>query len=113
MSERKSLPELEPSQPTPVAETVTVQEGAIVSRTLARLSGGSLTTFAFDAGQGLSEHSSPKEAFVFVLDGELEVTIAGTPHTVGTGQIIRMPADVPHGLEARVPSRMLLVMFAK
>ncbi|GAB4372431.1 MAG: cupin domain-containing protein [Acidobacteriota bacterium] len=111
MSQR-SQPELEPARPTPVAETVSVQEGAIVSRTLARLAGGSLTTFAFDAGQGLSEHTSPKEAFVLVLDGELEIAIAGTPHMVRAGQIIRMPANVPHGLEARVPSRMLLVMFA-
>ena len=111
MSDRGSLPELEPARPMPVAETVAVHDGAIVSRTLARLAGGSLTTFAFDAGQGLSEHTSPKEAFVLVLDGELEITIAGTPHAVGAGRIIRMPANVPHGLEARVPSRMLLAMF--
>jgi len=113
MSERRPRPELEPARPTPVAGTVEIQEGAIVSRTLARLAGGSLTTFAFDAGQGLSEHTSPREAFVLVLDGELEISIGGTPYTVGAGQIIRMPAGVPHGLEAKSPTRMLLAMFAK
>ena len=78
---------------------------------LAKTSGGNLTLFAFDAGQGLTEHTSPFDAFVMVLEGSLTLTIGGAPVQATPGTIVRMPADVPHGLEAPEPARMLLLML--
>ena len=88
-------------------------EGAIVSKTLLENPGGTLTWFAFAAGQGLSEHSAPFDALVQVLDGEVEITIGGTPHKLKEGQMILMPANVPHGLKALSNFKMLLTMFKK
>lgn len=73
--------------------------------------GGNLTLFAFDAGQGLTEHTSPFEAFVIVLDGRMTLTIGGKNVTAAPGTIVRMPANVPHALEAAAKSVMLLVML--
>ena len=70
-----------------------------------------MTLFAFDEGQGLTEHSSPFDAFVLVLDGAMNLTIGGTLVRAVPGTIVRMPADVPHALDASEPSRMLLVML--
>lgn len=89
--------------------TPTVQ--GIASRVLAKASGGNVTLFAFDAGQGLSEHTSPFDALVLVLDGTLAVTIAGAAVEATPGTILRLPAGVPHGVDATVPARMLLVML--
>jgi quercetin dioxygenase-like cupin family protein len=90
---------------------ITPTEDGIASRILSKTGGGNMTLFAFDAGQGLTEHTSPFEAFVLVLDGSMTLTIGGTPVTATPGTIVRMPADVPHALEATVQSRMLLVML--
>ena len=87
------------------------QPGAIVSRTLLKRGGGTITLFAFDAGQGLSEHTTPFDALVQVLDGEAEVTIAGTPHRVAAGQMVLMPANQPHALTAPARFKMLLTMI--
>jgi len=85
--------------------------GSIVSRTIAENKAGTLTLFAFDAGQGLSEHSAPFDAVVQILDGEAELTIAGkTVHAVA-GQFVIMPADVPHAVTARQRFKMLLTML--
>lgn len=97
--------------PSRLAELVTVQPGAVVSRTLVRTPGGSLTLFAFDGGQGLSEHTTPHEATVVVLDGRARITIAGTAHDVSAGGILHLPAGVPHALDAEEPFKMLLVML--
>lgn len=83
----------------------------IASRVLARASGGNVTLFAFDGGQGLTEHTSPFDALVFVLDGALVLTIGGTRVDAAPGTVVRLPANVPHGVEAPAPSRMLLVML--
>ena len=90
---------------------ITPTEGGIASRVLARAAGGNLTLFAFDAGQELAEHTTPHDALVLVLEGDITLTIAGTPVTATPGTIVRMPAGVAHGLVALVPSRMLLVML--
>jgi quercetin dioxygenase-like cupin family protein len=83
----------------------------ISSRILAKTSGGNMTIFAFDAGQGLTEHTSPFDAHVMVLDGAVTLTVAGR-EVVGTpGTIVRLPANVPHAVDAAVPSRMVLVML--
>jgi quercetin dioxygenase-like cupin family protein len=83
----------------------------IASRVLARNGGGNLTLFAFDAGQGLSEHSTPYDALVLVLDGAVTLTVGGAPVHAVPGTVVRMPANVPHAVDAAVPSRMLLLMF--
>jgi len=90
---------------------VSYADGSIVSRTLAENSAGTLTLFAFDAGQELSEHSAPFDAVVQVLDGEVELTIGGEPVRVEAGQMAIMPADVPHAVKAAKRLKMLLTMF--
>ena len=92
------------------AELVQYNEGAIVSRTLVNTDGGTVTVFAFDAGQGLSEHTAPFDALVQVLDGEAEIVIGGQPFKVAGGQMILMPADVPHAVNAGTRFKMLLTM---
>ncbi|CAH2030439.1 cupin domain-containing protein [Trichlorobacter ammonificans] len=92
-------------------ELVTCQPGSVVSRTLIDKKIGTLTLFAFAQGQGLSEHTAPYDAFVQVLEGTGRITINGEDHQVGEGQMIIMPANVPHSLRAEVPFKMLLVMI--
>ena len=87
------------------------QDGAVVSRTVVDKPVGTITAFAFDAGEGLSEHTVPYDAFVQVLDGEVEVNIDGQVHTVSAGEIIVMPANKPHSLRAVKRFKMLLVMI--
>jgi len=96
---------------TALIDLVSVADGAIVSRVLAKSEGGNVTLFAFDKGQGLSEHTAPFDALVQVVDGKLELTIGGSPVIVGSGEIVNMPANVPHALHAIKPSRMLLTML--
>lgn len=90
---------------------ITPTEAGIASRILSKTAGGNLTLFAFDAGQGLTEHTSPFEAFAMVLEGSIALTIGGTRVTATPGTIVRMPATVSHALEATEKSRMLLVML--
>jgi quercetin dioxygenase-like cupin family protein len=90
---------------------ITPTAQGIASRILAKASGGNLTLFAFDAGQGLTEHTSPFDALVLVLEGALSVTVAGQPMEATPGTVVRLPANVPHGVDASVPARMLLVML--
>ncbi len=90
---------------------VAVTPGGIASRILAKAAGGSVTLFAFDAGQGLSEHTSPFDALVVVLVGELGVTVGGAPVVARPGTLVRLPAGVPHAVDASEPTRMLLVML--
>ena len=87
------------------------QEAAVVSRTLLKRAGGTITLFAFDAGQGLSEHTAPFDAVAQILEGEAEITIAGTPLTVAAGELVLMPANQPHALSARTRFKMLLTMM--
>lgn len=93
------------------AGLVDYQEGAVVSRTIIEAQTGTVTLFAFGAGQGLSEHSAPFDALVYVLDGRAEVIIGGQANDVNAGQMIIMPADVPHALHAPEAFKMLLVMI--
>ena len=84
---------------------------SVVSREILRGSGGGVTLFAFDAGQELSEHTTPHDALVQVLEGEMDVSIAACELRVKTGQAVIMPSDVPHALRAPVPAKMMLVML--
>lgn len=102
--------ELTPAQPTVLERELAYQPGAIVSRTIAKARGGSVTLFAFDTGQELSEHTAPFDAFVQVLDGSVELTIGGAKVVARAGETTRMPAGVPHAVRAPEPFKMLLVM---
>ncbi len=93
------------------SELVAYQDGAVVSREIVSQKTGTVTLFAFDEGQGLSEHTAPFDALVFVLDGEAEITIAGTPFRVRAGEMILMPAHKPHALKATRRFKMMLVMI--
>ncbi|NOH01049.1 MAG: cupin domain-containing protein [Chloroflexi bacterium] len=94
-----------------IAEMVNYQEGSVVSRQITKEDAGNVTLFAFDAGQGLSEHTAPFDALVHVLEGEAEVTISGTPHRLTAGEAIIMPANEPHALKAMQKFKMLLTMI--
>ena len=87
------------------------QTGAIVSREVLRKPTGTVTAFAFDAGQALSEHTAPFDALICVLDGEAEMQIAGKKHQVESGQMIILPANKPHAVKAVTRFKMLLVMI--
>jgi quercetin dioxygenase-like cupin family protein len=100
-----------PAEALSLQSLITPTEHGIASRVLARNGGGNLTLFAFDAGQGLTEHTSPFDAIVMVLEGVIVATIGGTPVRAIPGTIVRMPADVPHALDAPEAARMLLVML--
>ncbi|MBI5487085.1 MAG: cupin domain-containing protein [Deltaproteobacteria bacterium] len=92
-------------------ELVAYQAGAIVSRELVKKKTGSVTVFAFDKDQGLSEHTAPFDALVQVLDGVAEITIGGTPHRICAGELLLMPAGVPHALKAIERFKMMLTMI--
>ena len=93
-----------------LADLAPYQQGAVVSRTVIKKPAGTVTLFAFDAGEGLSEHTAPYEALVCVVDGEAEVRIDDTPYRVAAGETITLPAGHPHALKALERFRMLLVM---
>lgn len=93
-----------------INDLINYQSDSVVSKTLIKGEKGSVTLFAFDRGQGLSEHTAPFDALVHVTDGEAEVTIAAEPRIVSSGQMIILPADRPHALQANVPFKMVLVM---
>jgi len=93
------------------ADAVAYAAGSVVSKTLLDKGIGNITLFSFDQGQGLSEHTSPFDAVVYVLDGQATVTIGGAAGTVGAGEMIIMPANVPHALQAEKRFKMLLIMI--
>jgi len=94
-----------------VADLVSYQEGSIVSREIVKKPTGTVTVFAFDEGQGLSEHTAPFDALVHVLEGEVEITIAGKLHRLQSGEMILMPAQQPHALKAMQRFKMILTMI--
>ena len=94
-----------------LADLITPVDHGIASRVLAKNGGGSVTLFAFAAGEGLSEHTAPFDALVMALDGVLALTIGGDAVTATAGTIVRMPANVPHAVEASGAARMLLIML--
>ena len=98
-------------QVTGLAGMVDYQAGSIVSRTIIDKPTGTLTLFAFDEGQGLSEHTAPFDALVYIVDGEAVVTISGKPLQVKIGEMVIMPANHPHALRATKRFKMMLVMI--
>lgn len=108
-SGQKGAPELEGA--VLASDLVAPQAGAVVSRTLIKKAAGTVTVFAFDAGEGLSEHTAPFDALVLDLEGEADISISGAPHHVSAGQILMLPAGKPHAVKAVTPFKMLLIMI--
>jgi quercetin dioxygenase-like cupin family protein len=102
---------ISPAEVLSLRSLVTPTEQGIASRVLAKTAGGNLTLFAFDSGQGLTEHTSPFDALVLVLEGSLSLTIGGTSVRATPGTIVRMPAGTPHAVDAPEACRMLLIML--
>jgi quercetin dioxygenase-like cupin family protein len=96
---------------TRLADLVDYQEGSIVSRTVIDKKAGNITLFAFAAGQGLSEHTAPFDALVYVLDGAAEVVVSGKPVHLAEGEMVIMPANEPHSLRAAERFKMMLIMI--
>ncbi len=99
------------AQALKVADLVDYQQGSVVSRTILDKETGNLTLFAFGEGQGLSEHTAPFDALVYLLDGEAEVVISGKPLRLSKGEMVIMPANEPHALKAIKKFKMMLVMI--
>jgi len=111
MTESTSKVNVEGAVALNLAGMTQYQEGSVVSRTLLQDEAGTLTVFSFDAGQALSEHTVPFNAFIQVLDGEAEITIGGQPVTVRAGEIVLMPGGISHKVRAVKRFKMLLTMF--
>ena len=111
MAKAKDTGALEAAKAHALAGLVDYAPGAIVSRTLAKNRAGTLTVFAFDRGQDLSEHVAPFDAYVEVLDGEATLIIDGRPLRTRAGEMTLMPANVPHAVKARKRFKMLLIML--
>jgi quercetin dioxygenase-like cupin family protein len=92
-------------------QAINYQNGAVVSKEIVKQSGGTVTLFAFDQDQGLSEHTAPFSALAIIIDGTAEITVAGDKHLVKTGEMLMMPAGKPHALKANQAFKMMLVMI--
>lgn len=92
-------------------DSISIAEGGVVSKQFVKNKGGNITFFAFDQGQGLSEHTAPFDAVVQIIEGKAEVSIGGKKHTVNEGEIINMPANIPHALHAAEAFKMCLIML--
>ena len=97
--------------PNELEKLIDYQTASVVSKTLIKKLTGTVTLFAFDKGEGLSEHTTPFDALVYLIDGEAEIAIAGKANTVNKGEMIIMPANHPHALKAKNRFKMMLVMI--
>lgn len=102
---------IEKGKPFNLVGHIEYADGSVVSKTLIKKEIGNITLFAFDQGQGLSEHTAPFDAVVHILDGEAEIIIGGKPQIVCAGDMLIMPANIPHALQAKKKFKMLLVMI--
>ena len=98
-------------QSSQLSDLVDYQQGSVVSKQVIKKDAGNVTLFAFDLGQGLSEHTTPFDALVYVFDGEAEIFIDGKPNTVKSGNMTIMPANKPHSLKAMKRFKMMLIMI--
>lgn len=96
---------------TKINDVIDYQDGAVVSRTIIKKPTGTITFFAFDKGESLSEHSAPFDAVVSVIEGKVDIKISGKSFILNKGEMIIMPADEPHGLTALEKFKMLLIMI--
>jgi quercetin dioxygenase-like cupin family protein len=109
--DKEKVSKTELGQPARMVNLINYQEGSVVSRTVVDKKSGTVTLFAFDKGEGLSEHTAPYDALVHVIDGEAEITIAGKSVVVKEGEMVVMPANKPHALRATGRFKMLLTMI--
>lgn len=109
--ERKETQKQVESNVSSLDNLIEYQEGSVVSRSIIDKKSGTITLFAFDENQGLSEHTAPYDAVVYVIDGQVEVTLSGKLFTLKKGEIIIMPANKPHALKAKTKFKMLLTMI--
>ena len=98
-------------KPFDLEQHIAYFDESVVSKTLLKKAAGNITLFAFETGQGLSEHTAPFDAVVYIVDGEARITIDGETQTVSCGEMIVMPANIPHALQAEKRFKMLLVMI--
>jgi len=101
------------SQPAALADLVDNQPGSVVSRVLLRNDGGVMTLFAFAEGEGLTEHTSPHDATVLLLEGSVEISVGDEEHRVAEGEMLHLPATVPHALHGDGAFKMLLTLLKK
>ena len=99
------------NSPNELEKLIDYQTGSVVSKTIIKKPSGTVTLFAFDKGEGLSEHTTPFDALVYLVDGEAEITIGGKVNLVRKGEMIIMPANKPHALKAKEKFKMMLVMI--
>jgi quercetin dioxygenase-like cupin family protein len=99
------------AQATNLTNLIEYQTGSVVSRTIIDKQAGTITLFAFDKDQGLSEHTAPYDALVYIIDGEAEITISGNPLRLKQGELTLMPANEPHAIQAATKFKMLLVII--
>ena len=109
--EKKNGPEGQVAGVNRIVDLVAYQSGSVVSRTIIDKKTGTVTLFSFDEGQGLSEHTAPFNALVYLLEGEAEISISGKPLHLREGEMVIMPANQPHGLKAVKRFKMLLTMI--
>jgi quercetin dioxygenase-like cupin family protein len=111
MGKTEKKREVVKSEPIRLKEMVEYQQDSVVSREIIRQKTGTVTLFAFDKGQGLSEHTAPFDALVYLLDGKAEITVSGKRHLLKAGEMLIIPAHEPHALKAPGRFKMLLVMI--
>lgn len=99
------------NKPQNLGQSINIQEGSVVSKEIVNTPAGTVTLFAFDQGQGLSEHTAPFDALVLVVEGSAEITVAGEMNIVKSGDYLLMPANHPHSIKTIEPFKMLLTMF--
>jgi len=109
--EKKNDPEGLVAGVNRLVDLISYQKGSVVSRTIIDKKAGTVTLFSFDEGQGLSEHTAPFDAMVYLLDGEAEISISGKPLHLREGEMVIMPANQPHALKALKGFKMLLIMI--
>ena len=110
MPDKKEIKDLI-GTPLPLKDITEYQEGSIVSHMIINKKSGTVTGFAFAKGEGLSEHAAPYDALVIALEGEAEIPISGVPHHVKEGDMLIMPANIPHAVHPITPFKMMLVMI--
>ena len=110
-TEKKPAPQMPPAEALNAVGLVDYAEGSIVSRTLVKSKSGTMTVFAFEVGEELSEHTAPFDAYVQVLDGTVELSIGGEKVAATTGDLVCMPADIPHAVRAVERFKMLLTLY--
>ncbi len=108
---KQTVKEELPVQAAKMVDLISYQRGSVVSRTIIDRKAGTVTLFAFDEGEGLSEHTTPYDALVFVVDGEADVTVSGNRIRVKEGEVVLIPANKPHALSAVKMFKMVLTMM--